>query len=107
MPVHGGADELAAALDALLGNVHTHTPAGTAYSVVLATHGDRAVLTVRDRGPGIADPAAALDRGRSGAGSSGLGLDIAARTAEAAGGALRLESGVHGTTVVLDLPLAP
>jgi len=107
VPVHGDADELAAALDALLGNVHTHTPAGTAYSVVLATHGDRAVLTVRDRGPGIADPAAALDRGRSGAGSSGLGLDIAARTAEAAGGALRLESGVHGTTVVLDLPLAP
>lgn len=106
VPVHGDADELAAALDALLGNVHTHTPAGTAYSVALVPQGGRVVLTIRDRGPGIADPAAALARGRSGAGSSGLGLDIAARTAEAAGGELRLQSGTHGTTVVLDLPLA-
>jgi len=106
-PVLVAADpgELAAALDALLGNVHTHTPPGTPYAVTLSVHGDRAVLAVRDRGAGIADAEAALDRGRSGAGSSGLGLDIAARTAEAAGGALRLDTGTGGTTVILDLPL--
>jgi len=100
------ARELAAALDAVLGNVHTHTPPGTPYDVALVVRGGRAVLTVGDHGPGIDDPAAALDRGRSGAGSSGLGLDIAARTAEAAGGTLRLDPSRRGTTVVLDLPLA-
>jgi len=63
--------------------------------VVVVVHGDADEL------------AAALARGRSRAGPSGLGLDIAARTAEAAGGELRLESGAHGTTAVVDLPLAP
>lgn len=105
--VNGDADELAAALDALLGNVHTHTPAGTAYSVTLSRSQDRATLAVADEGPGIDDPQAALHRGRSGGGSSGLGLDIASRTAEAAGGSLRLESpAAGGTRVVLDLPVS-
>lgn len=104
--VHGDADELAAALDALLGNVHTHTPAGTPYSVALDVGVSRARLVVADEGPGIDDPVAALHRGRSGGGSTGLGLDIAARTAHAAGGELRLEPAAVGTLVVLDLPLA-
>lgn len=106
-PVLVAADpvELAATVDALLGNVHTHTRPGTPYEVALAVRGDRAVLTVQDHGGGIADPTTALDRGRSGAGSSGLGLDIAARTAGAAGGTLRLDSGPGGTTVVIDVPV--
>ena len=37
-----------------------------------------------------------LDRGRSGAGSTGLGLDIARRTAEASGGGLEVTAGSGG-----------
>jgi len=105
--VRADAAELAAALDALLANVHGHTPAGTAYRLTLRTEGGRARLEVADDGPGIADPEEAQRRGRSGGGSTGLGLDIAARTAAAAGGELRVEaSDAGGTLVVLDLPVA-
>ncbi|BCJ51013.1 two-component sensor histidine kinase [Actinoplanes sp. NBRC 14428] len=87
LPVPIPADELAAALDALLGNVFAHTPDGTAFGVTLAPRpGGGAVLTVDDDGPGF--PPDALRRGASGSGSTGLGLDIARRAAEAAGGAL-------------------
>jgi signal transduction histidine kinase len=43
-------------------------------------------LLVDDAGPGIADPASAVRRGVSGAGSTGLGLDIVRRAAETSGG---------------------
>ncbi|MFE3411588.1 hypothetical protein ACFXMT_25595 [Streptomyces mirabilis] len=46
------ADELAAALDALLGNVFAHTPDGTGFAVTLAPRaGGGALLTVADDGP--------------------------------------------------------
>jgi signal transduction histidine kinase len=58
-------------------------------------------VTVRDEGPGLPD--GAVERGRSGGGSTGLGLDIARRTAEAGGGRLRIDSSPAGTTVTLEL----
>ncbi|NUT42283.1 MAG: HAMP domain-containing histidine kinase [Thermoactinospora sp.] len=79
------AADLAAAVDALLGNVFAHTPEGTAFSVRLTPDGR---LSVHDEGPGF--DAALLERGSSGAGSTGLGLDIVRRTAEASGGSMRL-----------------
>ncbi|PSL00795.1 signal transduction histidine kinase [Murinocardiopsis flavida] len=83
--------ELAPAVDALLGNVFAHTPEGTAFSVRLtADAGGGAVLQVRDEGPGL--PRSAAQRGRSGAGSSGLGLDIARRAAESSGGSWATDS---------------
>jgi signal transduction histidine kinase len=89
------ADDLAAALDALLGNVFAHTPDGTALAVSLAERpGGGAVLTVDDSGPGF--PAEALRRGSSGSGSTGLGLDIARRAAEAGGGALQVGTAPGG-----------
>ncbi|MFI5933448.1 sensor histidine kinase [Actinoplanes sp. NPDC051494] len=95
LPVAISADELAAALDALLGNVFAHTPDGTALAVALTPRpGGGAVLTVSDHGPGF--PARALDRGSSGSGSTGLGLDIARRAAETAGGSLRVEAAPGG-----------
>lgn len=101
------AGDAAAAVDALLGNVFTHTPDGTGYAVSVTRQGSRAVVAVEDGGPGIGD-AAALARGTSTAGSTGLGLDIAARAARDAGGELRVErSAMGGARVVLDLPLAP
>ena len=102
LPVRVPADDLAAALDALLGNVFAHTPDGTPAVVrVLPRDGGGAVLVVRDAGPGL--PADAVARGSSGAGSTGLGLDIARRTAEASGGGLRVHSSPAGTDVVLEL----
>lgn len=107
VPVHADPTELEAVLDALIANVHSHTPPGTAYAVAVRVDGDRAVLTVDDAGPGIADPGAALGRGVSGGGSTGLGLDIAARLAAAAGGEVRVaRAPAGGARITLDLPLA-
>ncbi|WP_049573525.1 sensor histidine kinase [Nonomuraea sp. SBT364] len=91
-----GGEALAAAVDALLGNVFAHTPEGVPFSVRLARHASGAVLTVSDGGPGF-DPAL-LARGTSGAGSTGLGLDIASRTAESCGGRLTVSS--YGGAIV-------
>ncbi|MBM7058480.1 HAMP domain-containing sensor histidine kinase [Streptomyces durocortorensis] len=99
--------ELAAALDALLGNVFRHTPEGTAFAVDVHHSGDAVIVLVSDAGPGIDDPKAALARGASGrdgaagsVGSTGLGLDIVRRVAESTGGDLRIGRSVLGGTEV-------
>mgnify|MGYP001486714663 CR=1 FL=1 len=90
------ASELAAAVDALLGNVFRHTAEGTDFAVTLHVGKGLTGILVADAGPGIADPAAALERGSSGDGSTGLGLDIARRAAESTGGHLRIHRSVLG-----------
>jgi signal transduction histidine kinase len=99
-----GAADLGACVDALLGNVFAHTPDGTSFAVQLASRpGGGARLVVSDAGPGLPD-GAAVRRGASGAGSTGLGLDIARRSAEQAGGRLELRrSADGGLEVVVDL----
>ncbi|MBR7678592.1 HAMP domain-containing histidine kinase, partial [Streptomyces daliensis] len=94
--------ELAAALDAMLGNVFRHTPEGTAFSVDVHSAEDAVIILVSDAGRGIADPAAALRRGHGdgGPGSTGLGLDIVRRVAESTGGDVRLGRSVLGGTEV-------
>jgi signal transduction histidine kinase len=92
------AAELAACVDALLGNVFAHTPEGTGFSVRLAARPPKAVLTVADSGPGF--DRNLLERGTSGGGSTGLGLDIARGTAEDAGGQLSVSSPAEGGAVV-------
>ncbi|MDQ1711213.1 MAG: hypothetical protein QOE45_663 [Frankiaceae bacterium] len=104
-PVRLLSEDLAAALDALLGNVFAHTPEGAAVTVSVGREDGLVRVEVADRGPGFGEQA--VQRGRSGAGSTGLGLDIARRTAEAAGG--RFEAGPRpagGASVVLVLPPA-
>lgn len=108
IPVARG--DLVAALDALLGNVFRHTPEGTPFAVDLHDGGEGAhsvIVLVSDAGPGIADPEAALARGRGGAGgeapavgSTGLGLDIVRRLAESTGGDVRIGRSVLGGTEV-------
>ena len=85
-----GEDELAACVDTLLGNVFAHTPPGTA----LRVSADADALIIEDDGPGFA--VLTPQRGRSGAGSTGLGLDIARRTAEHLGGRLVLGAASAG-----------
>jgi signal transduction histidine kinase len=65
---------------------------------------DLVELVVEDDGPGFPDGAAAVGRGTSYGGSTGLGLDIVRRTAEASGGRVELGTGPAGgarVTVVL------
>ncbi|WP_405492570.1 sensor histidine kinase [Streptomyces sp. NBC_00096] len=94
--------ELAAALDAMLGNVFRHTPEGTPFAVDVHDAGDAVIVLVSDAGGGIADPDAALRRGNDGGrdGSTGLGLDIVRRVAESTGGDVRLGRSVLGGTEV-------
>ncbi|MFF7726982.1 sensor histidine kinase [Streptomyces sp. NPDC008001] len=94
--------ELAAALDAMLGNVFRHTPEGTAFAVDVHRSDDAVIVLVSDAGPGIADPDAALRRGHGdgGPGSTGLGLDIVRRVAESTGGDVRIGRSVLGGTEV-------
>ena len=99
-------EELEAALDALLGNVFSHTPDGTAYRVEVWRRGADVVVAVEDAGPGIEDGRLA-GRGRTGGASTGLGLDIARQAAEAAGGTLTIgASGLGGARVELTMPAA-
>ncbi|MFR9798717.1 sensor histidine kinase [Streptomyces sp. MS06] len=99
-------EELVAALDALLGNVFQHTPLGTGCAVFAGLLDGVPALVVEDAGPGIAEYLTARQRGLSGGASSGLGLDIAARAAEDAGGRLVIGGGGPGGARV-ELRLGP
>ena len=99
--VRSSAEDLAAAIDALVENVVAHTPDGTPARITLTRTtvgaGQGVRIVVADKGPGI--PLGAGERGRSDRGSTGLGLDIARRCAEAAGGRII----IHTNEVVLTL----
>lgn len=115
LPVRTSEQDLSTMLDALLGNVFAHTPAGTAFCVELASsdsryrhvhgHGEshgpeHVTLIVSDQGSGFdgSDPFA---RGNSGTSSTGLGLDIVRRTADASGGSVSVGPGPGGRIMVL------
>ncbi|MFE0463378.1 sensor histidine kinase [Kitasatospora sp. NPDC058965] len=105
VPVQRG--DLAAAVDALLGNVFRHTAIGTAFSVDVTATERAVIVLVGDAGAGFADPSTALRRGEGhgGEGSTGLGLDIVRKLAEAAGGDLALgrSAGLGGAEIRLRL----
>ena len=128
--VSGDPNQLARLLANLLGNVRMHTPADTPVEVVLDVADPpnsraqavpqavlQAVLTVRDHGPGIPEPALPhvfdrfyrVDKGRSrAAGGSGLGLAIVAATVDAHQGTVTVaapEGGDPGLLVTVHLPL--
>ncbi len=94
--------ELAAALDAVLGNVFRYTPQGTAFEVGISRRDGWVAVRVDDAGPGIDDPEKAMRRGQSEQGSTGLGLDIARRAAQSTGGSVSLDrAAMGGASVVM------
>lgn len=97
--VHLSSDAVEAVVDALIGNVYSHTLAGTGFAVTTRSDGGRPLLEVSDEGPGFRS-AGLANRGVSGAGSTGLGLDIVRRTAELAGGSMEMNDRPEGGAVV-------
>jgi two-component system OmpR family sensor kinase len=98
----------------LVRNALVHTPDGTPVDVRVDRVDGRAVLEVRDEGPGMtedvaskaferfyrADPSRVRSRG-----GTGLGLSIVQATVTAHGGSVALDTGPgEGTTVRIELP---
>jgi signal transduction histidine kinase len=110
VPVLVSRDDLAACADILLENVFAHTPEGASLAIRLSPRaGGGAWLVVTDDGPGFGD-ADPTPRGLSRGGSTGLGLDIARRVAEASGGTLvvgRSAAGGGAVTLGLGSPAGP
>jgi signal transduction histidine kinase len=100
-------EDLDAAIDALVGNVFAHTPDGTPFWVAVVADGVTVTLRVSDEGAGFEAPGL-VGRGESGGGSTGLGLDIVRRTAEATGGRLVVcTAPTGGACVEAVFPIAP
>jgi signal transduction histidine kinase len=95
------AQDLGALLDTLLENVFSHTDPGVGYRIEARPgYSDgQVILVVEDSGAGF-EHDGALERGESGGGSTGLGLDIVMKAAERTGGGLEIgESALGGARV--------
>ncbi len=104
LPVAVRRADMDAALNVLIENVFRHTDDDVAMEIgTISDHGF-ACVWVGDGGPGF--EAGWAERGASGADSTGLGLDIARRTAETAGGNFGVgDSHLGGSRVELRFPL--
>lgn len=89
-----GSDDATAMIDALVGNVFAHTDEGVGFTLAVATLGEDAILVIEDQGPGFSADMA--ERGLSPGGSTGLGLDIVARTARSGGGEMTIGASETG-----------
>jgi two-component system, OmpR family, sensor kinase len=115
--VVGDASRLRQVVDNLVDNAMNHTPPGTPIAVDVGAEGATALLTVADRGPGIApadrdrifEPFHRADPSRARAtGGVGLGLAIVSAIAQAHGGTVGVDSdATTGATFWVRLPLAP
>jgi len=100
----------------LVNNALRHTDERVPIEVRVFAADDRAMLVVRDEGPGIAKEHVEriferfyrADPSRTrGSGGSGLGLAIVASIAKAHGGSARVDTEIgHGATFIVELPLA-
>jgi signal transduction histidine kinase len=100
------AADLSATLDALIGNVFAHTEAGVGFRLIVHRHGSDVEVAVEDEGEGFPVGVDVMTRGASGGESTGLGLDIANRTAETAGGICVLDVAPGGGgAVILRIPV--
>lgn len=93
------AEAVEAMVDALVGNVFSHTEPGTGFAVSVGSDLGRPWLEISDEGEGIAS-AGLAGRGVSGAGSTGLGLDIVRRTADRVKGRMEMKDRPGGGAVL-------
>ncbi len=115
LAVLGDADLLHQAVANVLANAIAHTPGGTPIELTLERDGGKAMMRVRDHGPGISGSEReqiferfwrrSEDRGRD-TGGAGLGLAIVAGVVHAHGGSVAVENHPEGGAVfTLELPV--
>ena len=100
----------------IFANLRRHTPEDSQVLIVLATAGNKAVLTIADAGPGLPEEVyksgiqyfQRFDRSRSReSGGSGLGMTIMKRIIENAGGSIQLgKSQFGGLEIEINLPIS-
>jgi signal transduction histidine kinase len=101
LPVALSGEDLVDLVDVLIDNVFAHTEEPAGFTILLERQGGEVRLRVEDEGAGL------VPRDEERPGSTGLGLDIARRTAESCGGRLTLGPRPGGgTRVEVVLPLA-
>ena len=97
-------------------NLRRHTPEDSQVLIVLATTGNKAILTISDAGPGLPENVyksgiqyfQRFDRSRSReSGGSGLGMTIMKRIIENSGGSIELgKSEFNGLKLEINLPIS-
>lgn len=102
---HVRATDVAAALERLLVNAHTHAPQSPVTVHVVAI-GSRIEVSVADRGPGMSAAAASAFGGAQVGRGDGLGLHVARALMARNDADLELRNRIGGTTFVLSLPAA-
>ena len=100
----------------IFANLRRHTPEDSQVLIVLATSGNKAVLTISDAGPGLPEEVyksgiqyfQRFDRSRSReSGGSGLGMTIMKRIIENASGSIGLrKSHFGGLEIEINLPIS-
>jgi two-component system sensor histidine kinase CpxA len=111
--VQGDAELLRRAIENVIRNAIRHAPESTAVEASLEAANGRAVVRIRDYGPGVPEEAlprifdafyrVETDRDRA-SGGAGLGLSIARRAVELHKGAIRARNAQPGLLVEIDLP---
>jgi signal transduction histidine kinase len=113
--VDGDPELLRRAIENVLRNAIRYSPENEDVQVALRVNATRALVAVRDRGPGVPESSLPLlfepfyrvdsDRNRR-SGGVGLGLSIARRAIQLHNGAIRAVNASPGLCVEIDLPLA-
>jgi signal transduction histidine kinase len=111
--VEGDAELLRRAIENVIRNAIRHAPEGTAVEAGMEAADSRAVVRIRDYGPGVPEEAlprifdafyrVETDRDRA-SGGAGLGLSIARRAVELHKGAIRARNAGPGLLVEIELP---
>ncbi|MGO9260857.1 MAG: ATP-binding protein [Bryobacteraceae bacterium] len=113
--VEGDPELLRRAVENVIRNAIRYAPPQSAVEVSLARNNGKAVVDIRDHGPGVPDEAlprlfdafyrVESDRNRS-SGGIGLGLSIARRAIELHKGSIRAQNAQPGLEVIMELPVA-
>jgi two-component system sensor histidine kinase CpxA len=112
--VEGDAELLRRAIENVIRNAIRHAPEGSAVEASLEAANGRAVVRIRDYGPGVPDESlprifdafyrVETDRDRA-SGGAGLGLSIARRAVELHKGSISARNAEPGLLVEIDLPV--